>query len=77
MLSRPGDQKVGEVDAFERPMHARQRRHKTHESSETSHIDMFLKEQWAVAGEDNFSLSFFFFFFLWQNILLLPSPQPS
>lgn len=55
MLSRPGDQEVGEVDAFERPMHARQRRHKTHESSETSHIDTFLKEQWDVAGEDNFS----------------------
>lgn len=54
MLSRSGDQEV-EVDAFERPMRARQRRHKTHESSETSPIDKFRKEQCAVAGEDNFS----------------------
>ena len=54
MLSRPGDQEV-EADAFERPMRARQRRHKTHESSETSHIDKFLKERWAVVGEDNLS----------------------
>ncbi|CAN0173958.1 unnamed protein product [Rangifer tarandus platyrhynchus] len=35
-------------------MRARQRRHKTHESSETSHIDKFQKEQWAVAVSHSF-----------------------
>lgn len=45
MLIRPGDQEVGKVDAFKKHMPARERWHKTHESSETGHIDKFLEEQ--------------------------------